>query len=57
VKGAYINGLFMAGARWDDDNMCIEDSFPKVLDMIDIYRHAFLQWNVQQTQKDAKGKI
>lgn len=30
-KGAYINGLFMAGARWDDDNMCIEDSFPKVL--------------------------
>jgi hypothetical protein len=28
-----------------------------VLDMIDIYRHAFLQWNVQQTQKDAKGKI
>lgn len=28
-QGAYINGLFMAGARWDDDNMCIEDSFPK----------------------------
>eukprot|EP00931_Biecheleriopsis_adriatica_P052316 TRINITY_DN3041_c0_g1_i3.p1 TRINITY_DN3041_c0_g1~~TRINITY_DN3041_c0_g1_i3.p1 ORF type:complete len:5045 (+),score=1273.98 TRINITY_DN3041_c0_g1_i3:2025-15137(+) len=31
TKGAYINGLFMAGARWDDDNMCVEDSFPKVL--------------------------
>ncbi|CAE8616039.1 unnamed protein product [Polarella glacialis] len=21
----------MDGARWDDDNMCVEDSFPKVL--------------------------
>eukprot|EP00913_Durusdinium_trenchii_P022198 g20858.t1 len=31
AKGAYINGMFMSGARWDDDNMCIEDSFPKVL--------------------------
>lgn len=30
-KGAYINGLFMDGARWDDDNGYIEDSFPKVL--------------------------
>jgi len=30
-KGAYINGLFMDGARWDDDSMFIEDSFPKVL--------------------------
>jgi len=30
-KGAYINGLFMSGARWDDDAMCVEDSFPKVL--------------------------
>jgi dynein heavy chain len=29
--GAYINGLFMNGARWDDENMCVEDSFPKVL--------------------------
>jgi len=29
--GSYINGLFMDGARWDDDNMCVEDSFPKVL--------------------------
>jgi dynein heavy chain len=31
AKGAYINGLFMDGARWDDDNMYVEDSFPKVL--------------------------
>jgi len=30
-RGTYINGMFMAGARWDDDNMCVEDSFPKVL--------------------------
>jgi len=30
-KGAYFNGLFMDGARWDDRSMCIEDSFPKVL--------------------------
>jgi len=30
-KGAYISGLFMEGARWDDENMYIEDSFPKVL--------------------------
>jgi len=30
-KGAYINGLFMAGARWDDENMLVEDSHPKVL--------------------------
>jgi dynein heavy chain len=31
AMGAYINGLFMAGARWDDDNMHVEDSEPKVL--------------------------
>eukprot|EP00747_Dinoflagellata_sp_TGD_P142224 gnl/TRDRNA2_/TRDRNA2_176217_c4_seq1.p1 gnl/TRDRNA2_/TRDRNA2_176217_c4~~gnl/TRDRNA2_/TRDRNA2_176217_c4_seq1.p1 ORF type:complete len:1013 (+),score=257.37 gnl/TRDRNA2_/TRDRNA2_176217_c4_seq1:215-3040(+) len=30
-KGSYIDGLFMDGARWDDDNMCVADSFPKVL--------------------------
>jgi len=30
-KGAYINGLFMDGARWDDELMCIQDSYPKVL--------------------------
>ncbi len=31
AKGAYINGLFMEGARWDDDHMWLADSFPKVL--------------------------
>eukprot|EP00930_Biecheleria_cincta_P008307 TRINITY_DN10972_c0_g1_i1.p1 TRINITY_DN10972_c0_g1~~TRINITY_DN10972_c0_g1_i1.p1 ORF type:complete len:3080 (-),score=708.03 TRINITY_DN10972_c0_g1_i1:231-8642(-) len=31
AKGAYINGMFMSGARWDDDAMCVADSFPKVL--------------------------
>jgi len=30
-KGSYINGLFMEGARWDDDTMTLQDSFPKVL--------------------------
>jgi len=31
AKGQYINGLFMQGARWDDDNGYLEDSHPKVL--------------------------
>jgi dynein heavy chain len=30
-NGAYSNGLFMDGARWDDDADVIVDSFPKVL--------------------------
>ncbi|KAF4658988.1 hypothetical protein FOL47_007767, partial [Perkinsus chesapeaki] len=30
-KGCIIRGLFMDGARWDDDKMVIADSFPKVL--------------------------
>jgi len=30
-RGAYSDGLFMDGARWDDDNMCVADSYPKVL--------------------------
>jgi dynein heavy chain len=30
-KGAYINGLFIQGARWDDQNGVVADSFPKVL--------------------------
>jgi dynein heavy chain len=29
--GAYVYGLFMDGARWDDSAQAIEDSFPKVL--------------------------
>jgi len=29
--GAYIHGLVMNGGRWDDENMYLEDSFPKVL--------------------------
>jgi len=31
TAGTYINGLFMDGARWDDESMCVADSFPKVL--------------------------
>lgn len=30
-RGAYIRGLFMQGARWDDDSMTLADSYPKVL--------------------------
>merc|ERR1719161_737353 len=30
-SGAFISGLFMDGARWDDDAQVIVDSFPKVL--------------------------
>ncbi|EER06065.1 dynein heavy chain, putative [Perkinsus marinus ATCC 50983] len=30
-KGCIIRGLFMDGARWDDEKMVIADSFPKVL--------------------------
>jgi dynein heavy chain len=29
--GSYVRGLFMDGARWDDDDHVIADSFPKVL--------------------------
>jgi len=29
--GCYVWGMFMEGARWDDDNGFIEESFPKVL--------------------------
>jgi len=29
--GCYIYGLFMEGARWDDDRGCIHESLPKVL--------------------------
>merc|ERR1719195_88763 len=29
--GCYVYGLFMEGARWDDDAGFMEESFPKVL--------------------------
>ncbi|CAD7961252.1 unnamed protein product [Amoebophrya sp. A25] len=30
-RGGYIRGLYMQGARWDDETMTLQDSFPKVL--------------------------
>jgi len=30
-QGSYIRGSFMEGARWDDDNGVVADSYPKVL--------------------------
>ncbi|CAB3230574.1 unnamed protein product [Arctia plantaginis] len=30
-EGVYINGLFMEGARWNMDIMCVDESHPKVL--------------------------
>ena len=30
-EGAYINGLFMEGARWNYDKNVIDEALPKVL--------------------------
>lgn len=30
-EGVYIRGLFMEGARWNMDNMVVDESIPKIL--------------------------
>jgi len=51
--GAYIRGLFMDGARWDDDDMVIRDSFPKVLwcEMPNLWLRPCELTNDMQTEK------
>ncbi|XP_047042351.1 dynein axonemal heavy chain 7 [Helicoverpa zea] len=31
AEGVYIRGLFMEGARWNMDTMCVDESIPKIL--------------------------
>merc|ERR1719188_444959 len=37
--GCYVYGLFMDGARWDDNQGCIAESYPKVLTDVIPYMH------------------
>merc|ERR1712008_343579 len=46
--GCYVHGLFMEGARWDDDAGHMEESFPKVLFSGLPYMH----WSPVERHKD-----
>merc|ERR1719387_1750313 len=46
--GCYVYGLFIDGARWDDETGCLAESFPKVLFSEIPYMH----WNPVETAKD-----
>ena len=39
--GALIHGLFMEGARWNDEDMCVAESFLKDLHPVMPVLHAF----------------
>jgi len=47
-EGCIVFGLFMDGARWDNDDQCIRDSLPKVLFTEIPYMH----WTPCQKDKD-----
>ena len=34
--GVVVHGMFMEAMRWDDDNMCIEDSLPGKMSAVSI---------------------
>eukprot|EP00933_Yihiella_yeosuensis_P037116 TRINITY_DN30995_c0_g1_i1.p1 TRINITY_DN30995_c0_g1~~TRINITY_DN30995_c0_g1_i1.p1 ORF type:complete len:511 (-),score=103.87 TRINITY_DN30995_c0_g1_i1:80-1612(-) len=50
--GCIVYGLFMDGARWDNENMVIADSFPKVLTSEVPYMH----WSPIEKSKDTLDK-
>jgi len=47
-EGCIVYGLFMDGARWEDQDGCIRDSLPKVLFTEIPYMH----WTPCEKQKD-----
>jgi dynein heavy chain len=50
--GCYVHGLFIEGARWDDDNGYVEESIPKVL----FESVPFMHWDPVETAKDPTDK-
>jgi len=46
--GCYVYGLFMDGARWDDDLGCVAESLPKVL----FSELPYMWWNPCEMAKD-----
>ncbi|XP_020293126.1 dynein heavy chain 12, axonemal-like [Pseudomyrmex gracilis] len=49
--GVYIYGLFLDGARFDMKNMCVEESFPKVL-----YDNMPFMWLIPMKRQDIEER-